>query len=111
MKWLDKIQSRPSRKELQPDEWAKLHFEPEVRTLAIRIGKIVSEQGGINFKDLPPQAQFVTELGIDSLDYWEMEAQFETAHEIDFSNWNGEPIGCIDNLIKFVQANDPPTTQ
>lgn len=77
-------------------------------TIFERIKKLAVEQLGVEDKDVVPSANFVDDLGADSLDLVELimslEEEFSTAaRKVEISDEDAEKIVTVQNAIDYLK--------
>ncbi len=70
------------------------NFLPAMQDVQKRVHTILTEKLGIPESEITPDASFVKDLGIDSLDYAELVMEFEQSFDIkipdeDANDWSG----------------------
>jgi acyl carrier protein len=79
-----------------------------VATVYERVKKIVVEQLGADEKDVVPTANFVDDLGADSLDLVEMimamEEEFSTAgQKVEIPDEDAEKIATVQDAVDYIK--------
>jgi acyl carrier protein len=79
-----------------------------VATISERVKKIVVEQLGVEEKDVVPSANFVDDLGADSLDLVELmmsleEAFSNSARKIEIPDEDAQKILTVQDLIDYLK--------
>ena len=77
-------------------------------TISERVKKIVVEQLGVEEKDVVPSANFVDDLGADSLDLVELmmsleEAFSDSARKIEIPDEDAQKILTVQDLIDYLK--------
>ena len=77
-------------------------------TILERVGKIVVEQLGVEEKEVVPTANFVDDLGADSLDLVELimalEEEFSTpARKIEIPDEDAEKIVTVQDAVDYIK--------
>lgn len=67
------------------------------------ITKILVEKLGIPETEVTPDANFIRDLGIDSLDYAELVMEFEQAFEIKIPDEDAEKLKTINDAVTYIQ--------
>ena len=70
-----------------------------------RVKKIVAEQLGVNEGDIKNEANFVDDLGADSLDTVELVMALEEEFECEIPDEDAEKITTVQQAIDYVNAN------
>lgn len=69
-----------------------------------RITAILIEKLGIPQSEITPDASFVRDLGIDSLDYAELVMEFEQAFDIKIPDDDAEKMQTIGQAVSYIQS-------
>ena len=69
-----------------------------------RITTILIEKLGIPQSEITPDASFVRDLGIDSLDYAELVMEFEQAFDIKIPDDDAEKMQTIGQAISYIES-------
>jgi acyl carrier protein len=69
-----------------------------------RITSILIEKLGIPQSEITPDASFVRDLGIDSLDYAELVMEFEQAFDIKIPDDDAEKMQTIGQAVSYIQS-------
>ena len=69
-----------------------------------RISAILIEKLGIHESEITPDASFVKDLGIDSLDYAELVMEFEQTFNIKISDDDAEKLQTIGETVLYIQG-------
>ncbi|HVM90042.1 MAG TPA: acyl carrier protein [Puia sp.] len=79
----------------------------EIKTSAIESGikKIIIEKLGIDNCEIPNDASFTNDLGIDSLDLYEILMEVEKEFKMKIDDENAEKLRTPGQLIQFVTNN------
>ncbi|MBS1976229.1 MAG: acyl carrier protein, partial [Bacteroidetes bacterium] len=67
-----------------------------------KITTILTDKIGIPESEITPDANFVKDLGIDSLDYAELVMEFEQAFDIKIPDDDAEKMQTIDQAVKYI---------
>ena len=70
-----------------------------------RVKKIIVEQLGVKEEDVKPEASFVEDLGVDSLDTVELVMALEEEFDIEIPDEEAEKITTVQSAIDYVQNN------
>jgi len=68
------------------------------------ITKILVEKLGIAPTEVTPDANFVKDLGIDSLDYAELVMEFEQSFNIRIPDEDAELMQTINQAVKYIDS-------
>ncbi len=69
----------------------------------VRIKKIVSEQLGVEDEKITAEANFVDDLGADSLDTVELVMALEEEFNCDIPDEEAEKITCINEVLEYIE--------
>jgi acyl carrier protein len=69
-----------------------------------KISSILIEKLGLAETELTADANFIKDLGIDSLDYAELIMEFEQAFEIKIPDSDAEQLETIGQAIKYIES-------
>lgn len=69
-----------------------------------RITAILVDKLGINESEITPDASFVKDLGIDSLDYAELVMEFEQTFDIKIPDDDAEKMQTIGEAVSYIQS-------
>ena len=69
-----------------------------------RVHAILIEKLGISNSEITPDASFVKDLGIDSLDYAELVMEFEQTFDIKFPDDDAEKMQSIGQAISYIES-------
>jgi acyl carrier protein len=70
-----------------------------------RVKQIIVEQLGVDEAEVTPGANFVDDLGADSLDTVELVMAFEEAFEIEIPDEEAEKIRTVKDAVDYVQKH------
>lgn len=73
--------------------------------VAARVKKIVVEHLGVEEAKVTPEANFIDDLGADSLDTVELVMAFEEEFGVEIPDEAAEKITTVQDAINFIQAN------
>lgn len=68
-----------------------------------KVKEIVSEQLGVDIVDVTDKANFVDDLGADSLDTVELVMALEEAFSVDIPDEEAENISTLDEVVKYIE--------
>ena len=68
-----------------------------------KVTKILTEKLGIAESEITPDANFVKDLGIDSLDYAEIVMEFEQTFDIRIPDDDAEKLQTFGQAVKYIQ--------
>ena len=69
-----------------------------------KITDILTEKLGIVASEITPDANFVKDLGIDSLDYAELVMDFEQTFDIKIPDDDAEKMQTIGQAVKYIES-------
>lgn len=69
-----------------------------------KVTAILIEKLGIPESELTPDANFVKDLGIDSLDYAELVMDFEQTFDIKIPDDDAEKMQTISQAVKYIES-------
>ena len=70
-----------------------------------RVKNIIVEQLGVEADQVKPEAQFVNDLGADSLDTVELIMALEEEFDIEIPDDKAEKIKTVGEAIDYIEAN------
>jgi acyl carrier protein len=73
--------------------------------IAEKVKEIVSQQLDVEIAEVKPEAQFIEDLGADSLAIVELVLAFEEQFEIDIPDEDTEKIATVGDAIKYIQEH------
>jgi len=68
-----------------------------------KVTSILIEKLGISDSEITPDANFVKDLGIDSLDYAELVMEFEQTFDIKIPDDDAEKLQTISQAVGYIQ--------
>jgi len=68
-----------------------------------KVTKILTEKLGIAESEITPDANFVKDLGIDSLDYAEIVMEFEQTFDIRIPDDDAERLQTYGQAVKYIE--------
>ena len=75
-----------------------------MQDIPLKVTKILTEKLGIAESEITPDANFVKDLGIDSLDYAEIVMEFEQTFDIRIPDDDAEKLQTYDEAVKYIQG-------
>lgn len=69
-----------------------------------KVTEIITERLGIPKSEVTPDASFVRDLGIDSLDYAELVMEFEQTFDIKIPDDDAEKMNTISSAINYIMS-------
>jgi acyl carrier protein len=73
--------------------------------IAQKVKEIVAQQLDVDISEVKDEAQFIEDLGADSLAIVELVLAFEEQFEIDIPDEDTEKIGTVGDAIKYIQEH------
>jgi len=80
-----------------------LNQEDSMSDIAARVKKIVVEHLGVEEAKVTPEANFIDDLGADSLDTVELVMAFEEEFGVEIPDEAAEKIQTVQNAIDFIE--------
>jgi acyl carrier protein len=74
-----------------------------MQDIPFKVTTILTEKLGIAESEITPDANFVKDLGIDSLDYAEIVMEFEQTFDIRIPDDDAEKLQTFDQAVKYIQ--------
>ena len=75
-----------------------------MKTTFDTITNILIDKLGISSTEVTPDANFIKDLGIDSLDYAELVMEFEQVFEITIPDSDAENFTTIKDAVRYIDA-------
>lgn len=69
-----------------------------------KIREIVVEQLGVDAEQVTPEANFVEDLGADSLDTVELIMAFEEEFDVEIPDTDAEKIKTVQDVIDYIES-------
>ena len=76
-----------------------------VENVQERVKNIIVEQLGVEADQVKPEAQFVNDLGADSLDTVELIMALEEEFDIEIPDEKAEKIKTVGEAVSYIEAN------
>jgi acyl carrier protein len=73
--------------------------------IAQKVKEIVAQQLDVDIAEVKDEAQFIEDLGADSLAIVELVLAFEEQFEIDIPDEDTEKIGTVGDAIKYISEH------
>jgi acyl carrier protein len=73
-----------------------------------KVAQILVDKLGIAESEITPDANFVKDLGIDSLDYAEIVMEFEQTFDIRIPDDDAEKLQTFGEAVKYIQGKIKP---
>ena len=77
-----------------------------VENVQERVKNIIVEQLGVEADQVKPEAQFVNDLGADSLDTVELIMALEEEFDVEIPDEKAEKIKTVGEAISYIQEKD-----
>ena len=74
-----------------------------MQTIQEKVTSILTEKLGIPESEITPDASFVKDLGIDSLDYAELVMEFEQTFDIKIPDDDADKMQTIGQAVAYIQ--------
>jgi acyl carrier protein len=75
-----------------------------MQNVSKRVTEILVEKLGIAESEITPEANFVKDLGIDSLDYAEIVMEFEQSFDIRIPDEDAEKLQTYGQAVQYIEA-------
>lgn len=72
--------------------------------VADKVKKIIVDQLGVNEEDVKPEANFIDDLGADSLDTVELVMAFEEEFDLEIPDEEAEKITTVGTAISHIEG-------
>ncbi|KOA19057.1 acyl carrier protein [Clostridium homopropionicum DSM 5847] len=69
-----------------------------------KVRKVIAEHLGINEAEVQLDSKFQEDLGVDSLDIFEIAMELEEEFDLEISNEDLEGIKTIGNLVDYISS-------
>jgi acyl carrier protein len=73
--------------------------------VAERVKKIIADKLGVDEKDIAPEANFIQDLGADSLDTVELIMEFEKEFDVSIPDDQAEHIQTVGQAIAYLEQH------
>ncbi len=77
---------------------------PAMQDVQKKVHAILTDKLGISESEITPDASFVKDLGIDSLDYAELVMEFEQSFDIKIPDDDAEKMQTIGQAVNYIQS-------
>lgn len=74
-----------------------------MQDISQKVTKILTDKLGIAESEITPEANFVKDLGIDSLDYAEIVMEFEQTFDIRIPDDDADKLQTFGQAVKYIQ--------
>lgn len=81
---------------------------PTQESVLAKVTEIITEKLGIPASEVTPDASFVKDLGIDSLDYAELVMEFEQTFAIKIPDDDAEKMNTIGTAVDYILSKVKP---
>ena len=68
-----------------------------------RVKEIITEQLGVDEKEVTPEASFIDDLGADSLDTVELVMALEEEFDIEIPDEDAEKIAAVNDAVNYIK--------
>lgn len=72
-------------------------------TVADRVKKIIVDKLGVDENEVTPEANFIQDLGADSLDTVELIMEFEKEFEVSIPDEQAEKIQTVGDAVEYLE--------
>jgi len=76
--------------------------------VADRVKKIIVDKLGVDENEVTPEANFIQDLGADSLDTVELIMEFEKEFDVSIPDEQAEKIQTVGQAIEYLEAQTTP---
>lgn len=73
------------------------------KQIALKVTEILVHKLGLSETEVTPDANFIKDLGIDSLDYAELTMEFEQAFDIRIPDSDAEQLATINQAVDYIK--------
>ncbi len=77
----------------------------EGRDITAEVKRIIKEQLDVKEEQIKPEAEFIDDLGADSLGLVELVLAFEEAFEIDIPDEDTEKIRTVQDAVTYIEEH------
>jgi acyl carrier protein len=74
-------------------------------TIADRVKKIIVDKLGVDETEVNPEANFIQDLGADSLDTVELIMEFEKEFDVSIPDEQAEKIQTVGQAVSYLESN------
>jgi acyl carrier protein len=78
----------------------------ENTSVADRVKAIIVDKLGVDLAEVTPEANFIQDLGADSLDTVELIMEFEKEFDVNIPDESAEKITTVGQAIAFIEKNN-----
>lgn len=69
-----------------------------------KVSEIIAEQVGIDVAEVKPESRFTDDLGVDSLDLFQIIMAFEEEFGVEISTEDTEKIATVQDAIEYIES-------
>ncbi|MCG8306263.1 MAG: acyl carrier protein [Cytophagales bacterium] len=73
------------------------------KQIALKVTEILVHKLGLSETEVTPDANFIKDLGIDSLDYAELTMEFEQAFDIRIPDSDAEQLTTMNQAVDYIK--------
>ncbi len=81
-----------------------LKIKNNMATVAERVKKIIVDKLGVDETEVAPEANFIQDLGADSLDTVELIMEFEKEFDVSIPDEQAEKITTVGQAVEYLEA-------
>ena len=70
-----------------------------------RLKKVISEQSGVEEKEITPKSNFTKDLGMDSLDLVEVVMSLEQEFKLEIDDESAEKLKTVQDALDYLKDN------
>ncbi|MGO9215581.1 MAG: acyl carrier protein [Syntrophales bacterium] len=74
-------------------------------TIEQRLKKVISEQSGVEEKEITPKSNFTKDLAMDSLDLVEVVMSLEQEFKLEISDEDAEKLKTVQDALDYLKDN------
>jgi len=74
-------------------------------TIEQRLKKVISEQSGVEEKEITPNSNFTKDLGMDSLDLVEVVMSLEQEFKLEIDDESAEKLKTVQDALDYLKDN------
>ncbi len=69
-----------------------------------KVAAIIAEQVGISVEEIKPESTFTDDLGVDSLDLFQIIMAFEEEFGVEIATEDTEKIATVQDAINYIES-------
>ncbi|MBP3339288.1 MAG: acyl carrier protein [Lachnospiraceae bacterium] len=69
-----------------------------------KVAEIIAEQVGISVEEIKPESKFTDDLGVDSLDLFQIIMAFEEEFGVEIVTEDTEKINTVQDAIDYIES-------